>query len=207
MKKILISILAMAIVLVSACSDDEKTATKKQFVFDGETVSLKDANLLLFYEGSDGNGHIFRDYFITDGTYAEEREGSGWLLTDYDDATYLLAVEVGTPEEEDLAAGEYPLYRSFSTAPATSNIGWTSFESDTRYYETPTGLLDGDPIVISGKFDGGNTMTIKFNGTLESNTEGDLEEVTGKYYFKGKVQDLRATLARKAKAAKGGKRN
>lgn len=191
--------------LASACSDDEKTTAKKsEFVFDGETVSLKDANLLLFSEENDGHGHIFRNYFITDGTYAEEREGSGWLLTDYDDATYLLAVQVGTPEEEDLAPGEYPLYRSFSTAPETSNIGWVSFESDTRYYETPTGLLDGDPIVIAGKFENGKTMTIAFTGTLQSNTEGDLEDVSGKFYVKGKVQDLRPSPARKAITARGG---
>lgn len=199
-KKMLAAILAVAVVLLSACGDDEKPAQKSKFDFNDNTVTLKDANLYLVYEGEDGSGHIFRDYFISDGVYTE---GNGWSLDDYTGATYLIAVEVGVPAaEETLSAGEYPLYYSFSTAPENSNIGWFMFDSEDFYYETPNEILDGDPIEISGAFDDGDMMTIKFNGTLEFYSDAPSEQIAGKFYFKGEVQDVRSVLVRKG--AKGG---
>jgi hypothetical protein len=200
MKKMLSAILALAIVLLSACGDDDKPAAPKaKFDFNDNTVSLTDANLYLMYENTDGSGHIFRDYFITDGVYDE---GNGWSMNSYTGATYLIAVEVGVPvAEEVLTPGEYPLYYSFSTAPENSNIGWFMFDSEAFYYETPNEILDGDPIEISGAFDDGDTMTIKFNGTLEFYPDGPSEEVSGKFYYKGEVQDVRSVLA---KAIRGG---
>lgn len=200
MRKLLSAFLALAIVLFSACGDDEKPAAPKaKFEFNDNSISLTDANLYLLYEEQDGAGHIYRDYFITDGVYSE---GNGWSMNSYTGATYLIAVEVGVPAAEELAAGEYPLYYSFSTAPENSNIGWFMFDSETLYYETPDGILDGDPIVISGSFDDGDVMTIKFNGTLEFYPDGPSQEVSGKFYFKGEVQDVRSVLAKKA--SKGG---
>ena len=204
MKKMLAGVLAFAVVLLSACGDDEKAAPKSQFNFNGDAVSLTDANLYLIYEDEDGSGHIYRDYFISDGVY--NQEGSGWSMSSYTGATYLIAFEAGVPvAEEVLSKGEYPLYSSFSEAPENANVGWFSFESDAAYYETPDGIIGGDPIVLSGSFDDGDTMVVKFNGTLEYYGEGSSEEFSGKFYFKGEVQDMRSvpTLLRNA-SAKGG---
>lgn len=199
-KKMLAAILALAVVLLSACGDDEKPAPKAKFDFNDNTVSLKDANLYLLYENQDGSGHIYRDYFISDGVYSE---GNGWSLNSYTGATYLIAVELGVPTtEEVLTPGEYPLYYSFSTAPETSNVSWLMFDSEDAYFETPDGILDGDPIEISGAFDDGDMMTIKFNGTLAFYSDKLSDQVSGKFYFKGEVQDERSVLVRKA--AKGG---
>lgn len=205
MKKALTAFLALIVVLLSACGDDEKATPKAQFDFGDDEVSLKDANLYLLSEDQDGNGHIYRDYFITDGVYGE---GSGWSMSDYTGATYLIAVQVGVPTtEEILTANNYPLYYSFSSAPENSNIGWFSFDSETTYYETPDGLMDGDPIVLSGHFDDGDMMTIKFNGTLQWYGDAPTEEISGTFYFRGTVQDVRggsAPARQAAPAANGG---
>jgi hypothetical protein len=198
-KKMLAGVFAVAIVLLSACGDDEKPSPKNQFDFEGDAVLLKGANLYLMYEGEDGSGHIYRDYFITDGTYSE---GSGWSIGSYTNATYLIAVEVGVPADEELSPGSYPLYGSFSDAPETSNISWVSFENETEYYYTD--VTGGDPVVISGNFDDGDTMTISLKGSLEYDNND--ESVEGRLYFKGEVQDLRAPLARKESAVAGGAR-
>lgn len=200
MKKVLAAFLVFAVVFLSACGDDEKAAPKAQFDFGDDEVSLNDANLYLLNEDQDGSGHIYRDYFITDGVYDE---GDGWSMNDYTDATYLIGIQVGVPTaDEVLTANDYPLYYSFSSAPENSNIGWFYFDSEDTYYETPDGVTGGDPIVLSGHFDDGDMMTIKFNGTLQWYGDAPSEEVSGEFYFKGEVQDVRSVLTREA--AKGG---
>lgn len=198
MKRILSSMLAVAVLLFSACGDDDDASPKSQFKFEEEdAVTLKDANLYLVYEDEDGDGHIYRDYFITDGTYVD---GDGWSLEDYTNATYVMAVELGVPvEDETLSDGKYPMYASFSDAPESSRISWISFEtSGGVYYEIPNGSMGDDDIEISGDYDDGDKMTIKFNGTLthygDENVAAD-----GKVYFKGEVQDVRpVSLPRQA---------
>lgn len=201
-KRMLASMLVVAVILFSACGDDDDSGPKNEFKFEGEdAVSLKDANLYLVYEGEDGSGHLYRDYFITDGTF---EDGSGWSFSDYTDATYILAVELGVPVEEDeLSDGEYPLFSSFSAASETSRVSWVSFETtDDVYFEIPNGTMGGDEIEISGDFDDGDKMTIKFSGTLTNYTDVEEVDADGKIYFKGDVEDVRTILARKT--VKGG---
>ena len=128
MKKVFTVVLSFVVVMLGACSDDDEKVSpenKNKFAFLGDPISMKHANLYLLYESPDGNGHITREYFVTDGTY---RAGGGWNLIDYNNATYLLALQIGVPEvTESLSAGEYPLYYSFSEAPETSNIAWITF--------------------------------------------------------------------------------
>jgi hypothetical protein len=189
-KRILNSMLVIIALFVSACGDDNATP-KSQFSFEEEdAVSLKGAHLYLLSEETDGNGHIFRNYFITDGTFDA---GSGWSLEDYTDATYLMAVQLGVPEDDEkLSDGKYPMYHSFSNAPETSRISWISFDTTTDiYYEIPEDALGDASISISGDYDDGDTMTIKFNGTLTH--FGDSEVAAeGKLYFKGEVEDERS---------------
>lgn len=72
MKRTLVGMLTLVVLLFSACGDDEKSTPKNQFAFEGEDAfTLKDANLYLVYEGSDGSGHIYRDYIVTNGTYVD----------------------------------------------------------------------------------------------------------------------------------------
>jgi hypothetical protein len=200
MKKILAGVLAMAVVLLAACGDDDKTP-ESQFDFNGDAVLLAGANLYLTYQGQDGGGHLYRDYFITNGTFTG---GDEWDIGNYENATYLIAVEAGVPVAEgELSPGKYPLYESFSDAPETSNVGWVSFKSNVDYYYTD--VIGGDPVTLSGSFDDGEIMTISFKGSLHYETEGGSELVKGKLYFKGEVQDVRETiLARTRSVAKGG---
>lgn len=201
MKRMLGGMLAIAVILFSACGDDDNASPKSQFAFEGEdSFSLKDGNLYLVYEGNDGSGHLYRDYIITDGTYVD---GDGWSFSDYTNATYLMAVELGVPAaEEKLSDGKYPLYSSFSQAAETSKVSWVSFETTSDvYYEIPSGTEGDDDIEISGDYDDGDKMTIKFNGTLTNYTVDEVA-ADGKFYFKGEVQDVRGVLARQS--AKGG---
>lgn len=207
LRKMLGGMFAIAMLLLSACGDDEKASPKSQFAFEGEDAfSLKDANLYLVYEGNDGSGHIYRDYIITNGTYVD---GNGWSFDDYTGATYIMAVELGVPaEEEELTDGKYPLYSSFSDAAETSKVSWISFEtSGDVYYEIHDDAMGEDEIEISGDYDDGDKMTIKYNGTLTNYTPEDEVSADGKFYFKGEVEDVRAILARKPASqhvAKGG---
>lgn len=201
LRRMLSGVLTLAVILFSACGDDDNASPKSQFKFEGEDAfTLKDANLYLVYEGEDGSGHIFRDYIVTDGDYVD---GNGWSLDDYTGATYLMAVELGVPvEEETLSDGKYPMYSSFSNAPETSNISWVSFETSDVYYEIPNDAMGEEEIEISGDYDDGDKMTIKFDGTLTNYTPEDEVAAEGKFYFKGEVEDVRLSPARKA--AKGG---
>jgi hypothetical protein len=204
LKRMLGGTLAIAMLLLSACGDDDKVTPKSQFDYEGDAVTLKDANLYLAYdEDNDGNGHMYREYFITDGTYDA---GDPWDVSDYIDATYVIALQIGGPMEDELAKGSYPLYESFSDAPETSNISWVSFDTSTAYYYTPDDAMGEEAIQLSGSFDDGDMMTIKYNGPLEFSDDATDEDIDGKLYFKGEVQDVRiAAPARKpAPVAKGG---
>lgn len=198
LKRTLTGMLAIATLLLSACGDDDNASPKEQFSFDGETVTLKDANLYLTYETEYNETHMYRDYFITDGTYVD---GDGWDLDDYTDATYYIAVELGVPIEEEFGAGEFPLFDSFSDTPPNSNMSYVYFESgeDEAFVEyfVPDDLVGGDPVVVSGGTDDGETMTLKFNGTLTyyyfNGTDWVEDDVEGKFYFKGEVEDVRSS--------------
>jgi hypothetical protein len=198
MKSVFAGVLAVAMVALSACGDDD-TSPRSQFKFDGEsTVSLSDGNLYLVESGSFGTGHEYRNYFISDGTY---EGGDGSDLTDYNDATYVLAVRLAVPEGEDVTTGDYPLYDNIEDLPLSGSLAWLSLETeDDVEFQTPNGTIDGDEVSISGGVDDGDRMTIRFSGTLTNSTGIEDEDSEGKIYFKGEVQDVRPTPVRKASA-------
>ncbi len=192
LRKMLGGMLAITMLLLSACGDDEKATPKSQFAFLGDPVSLKDANLYLAYEdNNDGYGHMYREYFITDGTYDG---GDAWDVGDYIDATYVIAIQLGAPAENELTRGNYPLYESFSEAAETSNISWISFDSNNAYYFTPESAGGEESIQLSGGFDDGERMTIMYNGPLEYSSDDTDDDIEGKLYFRGKVQDVRSLV-------------
>lgn len=196
MKSVFVGMLAFAVVLLSACGDDD-SGPRSQFKFDGEsTVSLSDGNLYLVESGNFGTGHDYRNYFITDGTY---ESGDGWSLNDYSDATYVLAVQLAIPEEEEFTEGDYPLYDDIDDLPLSGSLAWLSLETeDDVYFQTPDGTIDGDEVSISGGFDDGDRMTIRFSGTLNNSTGMTDEDAEGKIYFRGEVEDVRPVPVRKA---------
>lgn len=196
MKSVFVGMLAFAVVLLSACGDDD-SGPRSQFKFDGESaVSLSNDNLYLVESGSFGTGHEYRNYFITDGTYVS---GSGWSLSNYSDATYVLAVQLAVPEGEAITTGDYPLYSNIEDLPLSGSLAWLSIETeDDVYFQTPEGTIDGEEVRISGGVDEGDQMTIRFNGTLTNSTGIEDEDAEGTIYFRGEVEDVRATPARKA---------
>ena len=186
---------AAFLVLIHSCSSDD-TAPKQQFVINGETITLKGANLYLTGGSNCCNDHDYRDYFITDGEFVS---GSGWSKSDYTNATYYLAVELAVPAANGFEPGEFPIYYSFSSAPAESNISYIWYENaanDETYFdcESPE-TSEHESVVVSGGFDDGETMTVKFTGKLRVYYYDGMnwvdEELTGKVYFKGEVNDVR----------------
>jgi hypothetical protein len=186
--KIRVGALALAVLLLSACGDDEKTTPKNEFDF-GNAVSLQGANLyLVFQKNDDDFGHMYREYIITDGTY---NDNDAWNVDSYADATYVIGMQVGVPLQQQLAPGDYPLYESFEEAPETSNIGWVSFDTNELYYFTPEGAQGEEKLKLSGSFDNGDTMIISYTGPLELSGDDTEDDIDGTLYFMGKVQDVR----------------
>lgn len=196
-KRILTSTLVIAVLAFTACSDDD-SSPKEQFSFDGETIALKDAKIYLTYEGEAGNGtHLYRDYFISDGTYTNADGNDGWSMEDYDNATYFIAVELAVPFEEEIGAGEFPQWSSWTGV--ETNISYIYVESgdgaDEVEYYTDNDNEDNSPVIVSGGMEDGDTMTLKFNGKLTyyffNGTNWVEETVSGKFNVKGKVNDER----------------
>lgn len=199
--KILSLALGASILLLGACGDDNPSP-KERFSFDGETIALKNANIYLTYIGT-YEGRSSREYIITDGTF------SGG---DFTGATYFAEAEFVTESEEtEFTTGEYPQWYYWDDIPANSTGSYVEVyseseeEADYFYYWTPEedGTDAHDPIVISGGIDDGETITFKFNGDLTYeyyDTEADdyiEENVSGKFYVKGEIEDISSTPARK----------
>ncbi|HMV07663.1 MAG TPA: hypothetical protein PK325_00275 [Cyclobacteriaceae bacterium] len=191
---------AASILLLAACGDDEKPKPKQEFTFGDQTISLKDANIFIDYNGTFNGTHVYRDYYITDGA----ANGSG--------ATYYIEFELAVPEGEQISEGEYPAFYNWSSASETSNIGYVYAESgeDNQYVEID--LLEdadgSDKIVVSGGVDDGETMTVKFNGDVSyyyfDGTNWVTETVAGKFYANGVVEDVSSVPTRKRKTIPGG---
>lgn len=199
-KRILSGALAAAILVLGACSDDE-SAPKEHFSFGEEAIELKNAKLYLTVEGEAGNGtHLYRDYFITDGTYTNGGNDEGWSINDYTNATYFLGVELAVPLGEEIGSGEFPQHSNWSGV--TTNISYIYFETghdEETYveYYTDNDTEDHSPVSVTGGVDDGDTMTLKFSGKLTyysfDGINWSQETVSGKFYFKGKVNDERET--------------
>lgn len=199
LKKLLNTALAASMLLLAACGDDEKPNPKQEFTFGDQTVSLKGANIFIDYNGT-YNGHIYRDYYITDGA----ANGDG--------ATYYIEFELAVPDGEEISAGKYPAFYDWSNASETSNIGYVYSEGgeDEQYFEVD--LLEdadgSDEIIVSGGVNDGETMTVKFKGSVSyyhfDGTNWVTETVNGKFYAKGEVQDVSSVPTRKRKTTPGG---
>lgn len=200
LKKLLNTALAASMLLLAACGDDEKPNPKQEFTFGDQTISLKGANIFIDYNGSFNGTHIYRDYYITDGA----ANGTG--------ATYYIEFELAVPEGEEIATGEYPAFYNWDNPSETSNIGYIYSEGgeDEQYFEID--LLEdadgSDKITVSGGVNDGETMTVKFKGSVSyyhfDGTNWVTETVNGKFYAKGEVQDVSSVPTRKRKTTPGG---
>lgn len=195
--KKLIALLMSGVALFSGCSDDNEL--KEQITLNGEKFSLKDANIYLAEESTYAD-HLYRDYFITDGTYTNANGSDGWSIGAYDNATFYLAIELAVPEGETIGAGKYPQLYNWSNSGADDNISYIYLETaaeDETYVEIYTGedVVDDSPVVVSGGVDDGETMTLKFDGKViyyyYNGTNWVEEEKRITIAFKGKVSDVR----------------
>jgi hypothetical protein len=196
MKKLnLLSLLLFAtVVIISSCSSDP--APKEQFKANGETINLSTAKLYLKAEVSYSNAHgnfVKRDYIYTDGTFVE---GNGWSLDHYTNATYIIAFQPSIPADDEFVAGAFPASYYFNDVESGNAMYFFSETTAdaTAYYE----VHDGEPsgtFTISGAMNDGETMTLKFNGTLSH--WHYVEEVftetlfTGSLFAKAEVIDIR----------------
>jgi hypothetical protein len=182
---------AMLVLVLSSCSKDEESSSPKmQFTFGEESYNLKDASLYYTTEGEDG-GHQFKVYQISDGIYTNANGSFGYSLDDYTNATYAIAIVVSPTPGNEFEPGEFPQHNIFDGV--DSNVGFITFRSDTNTQcSTDDTNNDFSPIVIKGGFEGDDTMTIDFDGTLSLRQNGDPVEVNGKIHFNGKIKDVRA---------------
>lgn len=199
-KRTLTRPVVLVALLLGGCGDDN-ASPKEQLEFAGKKVSLKEANLFLADEGAfDGGEGVYREYIITDA----ERSGNG--------ATFYIEIELGNPDDDVLKAGKYPVYDNWGNAPEGSNISYVSYDNnkDNINYVELYASDDGvDDVEISGGFNDGETMTIKFKGKLtyyhyDSETEEWVEErIDSKIYFKGEVDDAISIPAKIGKVVRG----
>lgn len=181
-----LSMLAVSAFFLNGCSDDESPTLRFKGA-DGEIITLKGANLYLMDE-EDNDDLIYRDYFISDGELTGTE--SGWYLENYSGGTYFLAIELAVPIENDFAPGDYPQRSSLEEAEAGSNTSYIRLKrEDGSKYSSLDNLA---PVKVSGGFDDGDKMTIKFKGKLIYDpVSGSEEEVTTEFYYSGRVQDVR----------------
>jgi hypothetical protein len=185
--------LFVGILFLNSCSKDE-TSPKLQFVSeDGETYSLKGANLFLTGSGTVENTD-YKHYIITDGiSYTNGTGHGGWDLGDFNESTYYLGVELRMPGGTDFGPGNFPQFDAWNTMSSWMQLETGTENNKVQYY---TSYEDETSAVkVSGGFADNDTMTFKFSGTLwysYYNGSNWVEEgVTGKFYFTGKVQDVR----------------
>jgi len=207
-KRSLIGACTLLVLLLSACGDDDKSDPKKQFTFRNEKISLEDANLFLANNGTFGGGEDgnYRRYIITDG----QANGSG--------STFHVEVQLANKVEDAVDVGTFPAFWDWGLTPETSSFGYVYAEIGEEVDEEFVSLdlledADGsDKITVSGGLDDGDTMTIKFTGTMEyyhfdaETEEWVTEDITGNLYFKGEVEDISSSPAKKGQSVRGGKK-
>ena len=183
-----LSALAASAFFLNGCSDDESSSFRFKSS-EGDVIHLTGAKLYLTGE-YEYKEHIYREYFISDGELKESE--NGWGLGDYIGATYCLGVQLGVPIEDDFTPGVYPL-SDWSEAEADENIGYIELKKETEYYNS---TYNRDPVNVSGGFEGGEKMTLKFNGDItyyydQIESGWQEKEVTGEFNYSGKVIDKR----------------
>lgn len=201
-KRILVSALVIATLLLTACGDDDKPAKKEQFSFADTTFTLTDGKIYLDDFGTYNETHVYQDYFITN-------EGDGV------DAPYYISFELAVPIGEEIGAGKYPAFWDWDLPSETSNISYLYAEGGEDEGEFELDLLEdadgSDDLVVSGGVEEGETMTVSFKGTLSYyHFDGEdwvTENITGQIYFKGKVEDISSAPTRVKESLPGGRRS
>jgi hypothetical protein len=192
-----------SMVILAACSSDDERKTHLRLSIDGETFNLANPKLYLTYSSPYISNEIeFEDryYFISDGTYMGGASDDGWELSDYEGATYVLAIEIAAQENTSFSGSSFPQRDTWYDIPNGTNIGYIQFKfADNDFFRTDNMVTeDFSPIVVTGGVEHGNTMTIKFKGKLTRfvrNQDDDLvrdETVTADLAFTGKVIDKRS---------------
>lgn len=184
-----LSVLLLTAVIAGACSDDEKVPDQK-FSFEGKNVSLANANLYLASEVIE-NDHLTRNYYISDGVYSG---GEGRNLANYVNATYALVITVGVPKAGDVVPGNFPQYQVTVDTPEDSNFSHITFVSSNYRFQTTNNVTNGPAVSVAGGVDPGETMILRFNGSLTRYfvvTEEAEGQFPGTFHFKGTVQDER----------------
>lgn len=189
-KRILLITLFGLVLTFNSCKDDEKPAMK--FSFDGNSISLSGANLYLQYSNNAYNNHDYRQYYITDGTY---NGGARYLVSSYDGATYLMEIDLAVPGGTSFTTGDYP-QANWNALELNQLASYIYLESGVENeYISLESIADDAPVKVSGGFEDGEKMTLKFTGTLYyeyyNGTNWVVDEITGNFNFTGTVQDER----------------
>jgi len=184
--------LVASLFLLNSCGDDESPSLQFK-TSDGQTINLKGAKLFLARE-DDSNNHKYRDYFISDGELAEGEDG--WSLSSFTGATYYFAIELAVPAENDFASGDFPQLSNWGDAEDDANISYIYLENEDESYYSTDSEEDQSLVKVSGGFDDGDKMTLKFKGKLSyyyyDNELGSIEEEqTIEFYYSGRVVDKR----------------
>jgi hypothetical protein len=189
-KKILFITLLGIALCFNSCKDDEKPAMK--FSFEDNSISLSGANIYLLYSNNCCNNHDYRQYFISDGTYTEGYRGD---VSSYTNGTYVIEIQLGVPGGTSFTPGDYHQlnWNDLGSDQLVSSI-YLQRGVENEYIEVYS-TYDESPITVSGGFNDGQKMTLKFNGTLNyyyfNGTNFVEDEVAGKLNFSGTVQDER----------------
>jgi hypothetical protein len=195
--RILVGFVVLSFALVMGCSDDE-TALKKEISIKGDFLkdykkSLRSANLYLLEELV-YEDHLLRTYALSDGTHVG---GTEWDLENYQNATYVLGIQLGIPAGESWTAGNYPLVEVYETAEVDQNIAFIYYQArpDEQTSIDVNVTEDGSPVVVSGGLEDGEAMTVKFTGPLyrlvQVGEEHGDELCDVKISFRERVQDVR----------------
>jgi hypothetical protein len=192
--KLLNLLLFIGLVLINACSDDEKP--NYQLVAGDISVKLPNARVYLVQEGT-YNERTYRDYIITDGT--AYTGGCAWDVSSYEDATYYVAVELATVNgSTTLTTGGYESRGNWSAANGNQRIAYIYYDNNQfgpNYIiidseESPT---TSQLINVSGGFENGQNISFSFNGNLRvyKTSTPNRELFTGKLSAGGRINDVR----------------
>ena len=178
------ALLLLSALTLMQCSEEE---TPETFALNGEKFNVKDAKIYLV-SSSEYNGYTYQDYIITDGTPTDV---GSWSVEDYTDATFLVAIELGT-QSEALAAGTYESRSSWSPV-SVDNIAYLEYEvpaeGGSREYYTYSDEGAEPSIKVKGKFNGGDNISISLSGKIWDDSEGVL--VSTKFNYSGIIEDVR----------------
>lgn len=169
--------LIFAVTLLSACKEDDgKAKPVLELNAADNTYSLKDAQILFMGESETEGGQIFlyRRYIITDGELAS---GNGFYKVDYEHATYFIILQLGIPVGSEWTKGEFLQYNNWSVAPNEINVSYLTSNFDwsiDRYYNTHAS--EHAPVIVSGGFDPGDKISIKYEGNVQYHRLGDDNE-------------------------------